>query len=101
MTRVFRALGGLERRGSVAMRLERDEFSLELLIVGYQFPELAEAEDDSNSSCHQTAQPPGRLLTAGCRFESCLSGRNLLIKLFRHPTIIVFYQPPQSRSYRT
>jgi hypothetical protein len=30
------------------MRLERDEFSFELLIVGYQFPELAEAEYDSN-----------------------------------------------------
>ena len=30
------------------MRLERDEFSFELLIVGYQFPELADAEYDSN-----------------------------------------------------
>lgn len=30
------------------MRFERDEFSFELLIVGYQFPELAEAEYDSN-----------------------------------------------------
>ncbi len=30
------------------MRLERDQFCFELLIVGYQFPELAEAEYDSN-----------------------------------------------------
>ena len=30
------------------MRLERDEFSFELLIVGYQFPELADADYDSN-----------------------------------------------------
>lgn len=30
------------------MRIEHDAFCFELRIVGYQFPELAEAQDDSN-----------------------------------------------------
>src|SRR5262249_16252489 len=42
---------GLSARGEGAgrsMRFERDQFYFELLIVGYQFPELADAAYDSN-----------------------------------------------------